>query len=403
MPGGTDPTPPLHGVRIADFSRLLPGAYCTWLLTSLGAEVIKVEQPGRGDYQRDLGLQAGPRGGAVFQHVNGGKRSLGLDLKNPAAAPVLQRLVATSDILVESFRPGVAARLGLDFDKLLSDRPELVCISISGFGANSPLRDTAAHDINYLAYSGAIARPLHHGDGLPETPLVDLIGGGLVPALSAVSLLLRARTIGRGGLSDTAMADALPMLPNEILSAAILGLAEPDREKAPFSGGAANYTTYELRDGHVAVGAVEPQFWTKFCRIMKLDPSASTDAVMRAEIAEKFRNMTRAEVETLFRSSDTCVTAVNNYGDMLVSDHAKARDYLATSTEGENMPPIGSPFHHDGRRQFAMGPAPALGQQSTEILIELGFNDTEISILENSGAISTGVTADGQTGSAADA
>lgn len=366
---------PLAGVKIADFSRLLPGAYCTWLLANLGADVIKIEEPGRGDYQRDLGLQADDRGSAMFQHVNKGKRSLALNLKDPVTRPILERLIATSDVIVESFRPGVAKRLGLDFDRIVEGRPEVVCASISGYGANSPLRNVAAHDINYIAFSGALARPLKNGDGIPELPLVDLVGGGLVPALSILSLLFRARATGQGGVVDAGMADAIPIWPNDVLSAALLGLPEPDRATSPYSGSAANYSAYALKDGHVVVGAVEPQFWAEFCRIMEIGNADDPD--LRKLIKQRFASMTRAQVDELFAGSDTCVSLVNSYEQMLESDHARVREFVRPAREPEAFPTIASPFLHDGERLFAEGPAPILGEQTREVLAELGFSDVE--------------------------
>lgn len=385
---------PLKGTIVLDFSRLLPGAYCTWLLASLGAHVIKIEQPGLGDYQRTLGVQADDRGSAVFQMVNRGKTSLGLDLKNPQSAPVLDRLIAQADILVESFRPGVAKRLGIDFQQRLTERPSLVCLSISGYGSNSPLRSVAAHDINYIAQSGALLRQLDAGGGLPEIPFVDLIGGGLVPALSAIALLLRAKLTGVGGIADSSLADALPLLPNEVLATAMLGLPETAIEDAPFSGAAPFYSLYPLQDGYVAVGAVEERFWSEFCRLMEVDASARAGSAedlraLRQNIAEKFLPMTRAEVGALFEGTDTCVTLVDSYSDMLSSPHARVRQFVKPPAAGERMPALASPFVHDGNRQFSTGPAPLLGEQSPAILAELGFTAAEIASLEADGVVAT--------------
>lgn len=383
---------PLDGVRVVDFSRLLPGAYCSSLLAALGADVIKVEQPGSGDYQRDLGLQFGERGGAVFQLVNQGKRSIALDLKRPDARPVLTRLLEGADVIIESFRPGVAGRLGIDPETLRAKRPSLVCVSISGFGSDTPLAQTAAHDINYLALSGLLNRQLQAGEGIPEVPLADLVGGGLMPALNILALLIRVRTTGIGGRIDAGLADGVPLLPHEMMACAVAGLPEPRREEAEFSGEGPDYTTYRLRDGYVAVGAVEEKFWEEFCRRLDLadaDRTANPPALKR-RIAARFGGMTRSEAEALFQGADACVTVVQTYGEALRSDHARARQFLGEPAAVGSMPRLGSPFFFDGRRAFVGGAAPKLGEQSLEILQELGYSADEAAALAAGGASAGG-------------
>jgi crotonobetainyl-CoA:carnitine CoA-transferase CaiB-like acyl-CoA transferase len=384
---GDGPPRPLEGIRVVDFTRLLPGAFCTWLLATLGAEIVKVEQPGRGDYQRDLGRPAGPRGSALFQLVNQGKRSLALDLKQQSAAPVLASLLASADIVVEGFRPGVAARLGIDFDALTALRPELVCVSISGFGSAGPLKSLAAHDINYLALSGWLHRSVAAGDAIPEIPLADLLGGGLVPTMNAIALLLRAKLSGIGGIVDASLADAVPLLPTDVLAAALAGGPAPARHEMEFSGSGPRYRVYALSDGHVAVGAVEDRFWGEFCRRMGIDPESPADAALAAGIAARFRAMSRDEVERLFAGADACVTVLRTTEEALASPHAQARQFTRPAPSPGAMPLIGSPFFHDGRRQFAEGPAPLLGEHSMEVLAELGLDRARIDALVDAGAV----------------
>lgn len=376
---------PLAGVRVVDFTRLLPGAYCTWLLATLGADVVKVEQPGRGDYQREIGKSAGPRGSALFQLVNQGKRSLALDLKRAEATPVLERLLGSADIVVEGFRPGVAKRLGIDFDRLTTQRPELVCVSISGFGSNSPLRSLAAHDINYVALSGWLHRNVTSGDGIPEIPLADLVGGGIAPAMNAIALLLRARLTGVGGIVDGSLADAVPLLPTDVLALTLAGGPVPAKQQMEFSGTSPRYRVYELADGFIAVGAVEEQFWEEFRRLMDVDAAGKADPALAAEIAARFREMKRGEAERMFAGTDTCVTVVRTLEEALNDQHAKAREFTMPAPSPGTMPRIGSPFFHDGHRQFAEGPAPLIGEHSRPILAELGIEPAGIDALLEQG------------------
>lgn len=381
MPGAGAAARPqriLEGVRVVDFTRLLPGGYCTWLLATLGADVIKVEQPGNGDYQREYGFEAGPRGTAMFQLVNQGKRSITLDLKDPQAKPALDALLASADVVVEGFRPGVARRLGIDFAEMLARRPELVCVSISGFGTSSPLRDRAAHDINYLAFSGVLHRLIESGEGIPEIPLADIIGGGLMPALNVLALLLRSRQTGRGGIADMALVDGVPLLPTDFTSANMVGMTVPPMSELELSGYAPHYRVYALKDGHVAVGALEDQFWARLCERLGLAEYAALPRPQRgAEVGEllsrKFAAMTRDEVEGMFAAEDACVSLVLTPAEMLSSPHAQQRQYTATAPADDAIPRIGSPFFFDGGRQFIDGPAPFPGQDSDAILRELGL------------------------------
>jgi crotonobetainyl-CoA:carnitine CoA-transferase CaiB-like acyl-CoA transferase len=381
MPGtraAMGPRPILDGVRVVDFTRLLPGGYCTWLLATLGADVIKVEQPGRGDYQREYGFEAGPRGSAMFQLVNQGKRSIALDLKDPEARPALDALLASADIVVEGFRPGVASRLGIDFADMLARRPELVCVSISGFGTESPLRDRAAHDINYLAFSGVLHRLVQSGEGIPEIPLADIIGGGLMPALNVLALLLRSRQTGQGGMADMALVDGVPLLPTDFTSANMVGMTVPPKSELELSGHAPHYRVYALKDGHVAVGALEDPFWRRLCERLGLAEHAALPRPQRgAEIggllSRKFAAMTRDEVEAMFGTEDACVSLVLPPAEMLSSPHALARQYTASAPADDALPRLGSPFFFDGARQFIDGPAPFPGQDSEAILRELGL------------------------------
>src|SRR5919198_881839 len=258
---------PLGGVTVLDLTRLLPGGYCTLLLADLGADVVKVEEPGRGDYIRwTPPLVEGES--AAHRALNRGKRSVALNLKDPAGAEVLRRLSERSDVLVESFRPGVLARLGVGHDALRAANPRLVSCAITGYGQDGPYRDRVGHDINYLGFGGALDLMGVEG-GPPVVPAVqvgDMAGGGMAAVIGILAALLQRGRTGRGRFVDTAMMDGVVSWLSIHAGAYLQTGDEPRRGRMPLSGAYACYGVYECADGKwLAVGALEPQFWTALC------------------------------------------------------------------------------------------------------------------------------------------
>ncbi|WP_422098486.1 CaiB/BaiF CoA transferase family protein [Variovorax sp.] len=322
--------PPLEGIRVLDLSTLLPGPLCTLLLADAGAEVIKIERPGRGDEMRSYEPRFGGDS-ANFALLNRGKRSLALDLKQPDDRAAFLELVATADVLVEQFRPGVMQRLGLDPAALARVNPRLVYCSITGYGQHGPLAEVAAHDLNYLAQSGMLG--LSAGaDGTPPLPqaLVADIAGGCYPAVMNILLALRQRDgTGTGCHLDVAMADNLFTL-------MYWGLAEgqatgrwPRAGRGLVTGGTPRYQVYATRDGrHLAVAPLEDKFWRAFLEIVEapeledpaLDPQATRDAVASA-IAQR----TADEWLRRFEGGDVCVALVATLEEAVAHPHFRAR------------------------------------------------------------------------------
>lgn len=376
---------PLHGVRVLDLTRLLPGNYCTWLLGSLGAEVIKVEDPGAGDYMRRLGAQVDGMS-ATHHVVNRGKRSLVLDLKQPAGVSALLDLAANADVLVESFRPGVLDRLGVGWKQLHAVNPALVLASVCGYGADGPLAATVGHDINYMAFSGLLdrMRPDGQDPALPAVAFADAVGGGLVTALGTLALLMRARQTGEGGRLESAVAEAMALLPSLMLCDELAGqpIAPPGRDT--YDGGRAWYRTYRLADGgHVAVGALEERFFASLCGLIGRPDLAAAqhdrdrqDDIAAALTAE-FGALTRAQAEAKYAGSEACVNLVYTAGDMIKSAHARDRGLFAAAP-GIPFPVPTAPFSVDGERLPESGPAPRQGEHSAQVLREAGFGEDRI-------------------------
>lgn len=353
-PETRSPDAPLEGIRVVDFSTLLPGPLATLLLRRAGAEVIKIEPPG-GEAMRTLMGD----GGAAFELLNRGKRSVCVDLKQPAARDAVRALCASADVVVEQFRPGVMERLGLDYPTLARTSDTLIYCAITGYGHDGPLRAAAGHDINYLAESGLFSL-FRDAAGRPVPPpvlLADVVGGAY-PAFSNILLALfdRLRN-GRGAFIDIAMTRGLQALSVSATAAAARSGVAPS---AALDGRAANYRCYECADGQwLAVGALEEKFWRRLCAHLQLpameSPPSSENADAVAEVAGRFAEQPAHVWLERFGDDDVCCNAVRTLPDVV----AEWIDAM-----GPELPlPIAPAFDHpDG------APAPAVGEANSEWL-----------------------------------
>ncbi len=382
---------PLAGVRVVELAGIGPGPYASMMLGDLGAEVIRVERPGSVPAaQQDPTLR--------------NRRSLALDLKNPAAVDVLLRLVERCDVLIEGYRPGVAERLGLGPDVCLRRNPRLVFGRITGWGQTGPLSPRAGHDINYIALSGLLHQVGPRG-GKPVPPLNvvgDYGGGGLLLAFGVVCALLERGRSGRGQVVDAAMVDGAVSFLAATIGLRGMGLWR-DAPGANFLTGAAHYyDTYETRDGKwVAVGAIEPQFHRPMLERLGLDPAefrggegfagAPYDELvdevwptLKARLAEAIRRHTRDELERLFEGVDACVTPVLDLDEAARHPHNVARGaYVEVEGVMQNAP---APRFS---RSAPATPRPPRrpGEDAAELLAELGYDTGEIERLRRSGAL----------------
>src|SRR5260221_1251374 len=260
---------PLSGIRVLDLTRLLPGPMATLHLADMGADVVKIEDTGAGDYAREMGpLHEGAS--VFFRLANRNKRGMRLELKNPKGREVFLRLAKKADVVVEGFRPGVMARLGLGYDALAAVNPRLVYCSITGYGQDGPYADRAGHDINYIGYArvGDPIRP-EEAPVVPKFQIADLLGGALTSVMGILAALIDARASGRGRHVDVAMTDAV--FAHAIFP--VLGFLEhgktPGRGTGMLDAGLPFYNVYPTRDGRwMAVGALERKFWEALCDIL---------------------------------------------------------------------------------------------------------------------------------------
>jgi alpha-methylacyl-CoA racemase len=298
---------PLQGVKVVELAGIGPAPFACMLLAELGAEVLRIDRPGGG-------LSMTP---PELDLVNRGRRSAALDLKQAAAVDVVRRLVAQADVLVEGFRPGVAERLGLGPADCQAINPKLVYARMTGWGQDGPLAQSAGHDIDYLALSGAL-HLIGRAGGPPQVPanlLGDFAGGSLYLVIGVLAALTEAQRSGRGQVVDAAIVDGAAHLTTMLLGALAAGTWRQERGTNLLDTGAPFYDVYETADGkYVAVGAIEPQFYAELIGKLGIDAPDREDPAhwpaLRKLLAETFRQRTQAEWTELFDGSDACVTPV---------------------------------------------------------------------------------------------
>ncbi len=370
---------PLAGVRVVDFSTLLPGPMATLILAEAGAEVIKVERPGTGEDMRAYPPMVTEDGGTNFALLNRGKRSVAVDLKDPDAITAMQRLIADAQVVVEQFRPGVMDRLGLGYAALRDLNPALVYCSITGWGQDGDKAQVAAHDLNYMAETGTLNLGADRA-GAPVLPpvLVADIGGGTMPAVISILLALRdAERSGEGAHLDIAMADNLMAWGYWARGEkAVLG-KDPVPGGELVTGGSPRYQVYRCADGRwLACAPLEQKFWLNFCRVIGLEETLIDDsrdpAATLAAVGEIIAARASGDWLAAFEGVDACVTLVKTQSEAEADPHFIGRGlYAGAMTAGARtlapLPPPIAPIYRDpdGDSTF-----PALGEGNVDILGE---------------------------------
>ncbi|MDX6730147.1 MAG: alpha-methylacyl-CoA racemase [Baekduia sp.] len=380
---------PLADVRVLDLSRLLPGPFCSLMLADFGADVVKVEDPGAGDYARWaeplLGGTEPSTDSAFFLALNRNKRSIQLDLKSDAGRDALLGLVDRADVLLESFRPGVLERLGLGYEALLARRPALVICPITGYGQDGPYRARPGHDLNYLASVGLLDLS-GEADGAPAqsaAQIADLGGGALMAAFGIMVALRHATATGEGQVVDVSMAHGALSWLSPLAAGALAGVAEPARGDLQLGGGVLCYRPYACADGHVSIGALEPKFWVAFCRgvgredlVERQFDAPGTPA--HAEIEAILLGRTRAQWAEFAGAIDCCLEPAATLAEALAGDVVRGRDGMVVEVRQPGVdrplevlgcPLILSATPADVHRR----PAPALGEHTGEVLAEAGL------------------------------
>ncbi|MEZ4408927.1 MAG: CaiB/BaiF CoA-transferase family protein [Polyangiales bacterium] len=387
---------PLEGVRVLDMTRLLPGPFATLCLADLGASVDKLEDPAPGDYLRHFPPMRGDQG-AVFECINRDKRSVVLDLKHPDGPATLLRLARAYDVIVEGFRPGVLDRLGVGHESLLAANPRLIVCAITGFGQDGPLAKRAGHDIGYLARAGVlgVTGPADGAPAVSGAQMADIAGGALWAVSGVLAALLdRART-GEGCVVDVAMCEGALPLATFALGSVFAGEPSPARGVNTLDGGIAPYNTYRTRDGRaVALGALEPKFWTTFAGAVDVDPSLDAlvpgphQVALKAKLVEVFAARTRDEWEDFSRAHDCCLEPVLEPDELRSDPHLRARGVFfdAPARDGATVTHLRTPL--GAGASVAHTPAARAGADTDAVLRDAGFTDDEARALRDKGVVS---------------
>lgn len=395
----------LEGIRILDLSRLAPGPYCTMILADLGAEVIRIEEPGGG---RRMQIEDGVykpdeqeiRRRTLFHPHNRNKKSIALNLKEEAAKKILYRLVEKADALVEGFRPGVVKRLKVDYETLRVMNSGLIYCSISGYGQDGPYRDLVGHDINYVSIAGALGIVGNREDGRPAIPsnlLADYAGGGMQAALGILAAIIARQRTGKGQYIDVAMADGVvSLLAIEAMNYFAFGqIAKPSGTR--LNGAVPYYNVYETSDGRwISVGSNEPWFYENLCRALGKEEFIGyqySTGRKREEIFEAFRQIfktkTRDEWFNQLSQHDICVSPVYSM-DEVFSDpqviHRKMVLELDDPQVGKVRQVGVCPRLSDTPgKVYSLGPFP--GQHTGEILEDLGYSVSDIEKLREQNVV----------------
>ena len=378
------PKLPLEGVRILDLARLGPGPHSSQILADFGADIIKLEPPSRGGNEL-----------VVPDVIRRNTRSIRLNLKKPEGREVLEKLIETVDVVVEGFRPGVAKRLGLDYAVLSGIKSDIICVSLSGFGQDGPYSQIVAHDLNYQGLAG-IPHMTGEVDGPPQIPgnAIADDAGGISAALSIVMALFHKERTGEGQYVDLAMVDTLLNMMWLQLNDSLLSGHSPRRGQTVLTGQWAYYNIYGCKDGKfLSVAAFEPWFWTKLCRLLGVEEFAdrqqpepgSQEAVHQIRrLREIFLTRDRDDWTERLMCEDTCVTPILSLDEVMADrNHRERGAILSGSDLGEGfVDQVGVLFRMSKTPGSIRTPAPAVGQDTREVLAELGYAEAEIEALE---------------------
>jgi crotonobetainyl-CoA:carnitine CoA-transferase CaiB-like acyl-CoA transferase len=377
----------LEGVRVLDLSRMLPGPFASMMLGDLGAEIIKVEEPRVGDPTRwSPPMIAGQS--AAFLQVNRNKKSIALDLKRAEGREIFLKLASKADVVLDQFRPGVVDRLGIGYAAVSKINPRIVYCSLTGFGQDGPHRDRSGHDLNYLALSGVLGLTTDER-GKPVIPGVQVadLAGGMIAAYGILAALYGRERSGRGQFVDVSMYDVMMAMTAIPAAQHFAGADIKVGYKYGLSGAYPFYNVYETGDGRfMTLGALEPKFWENFCLkagredlIERQFDAGERRRQLFEEVSAVFKSRTQAEWVELMRDSDACCEPVLAIDEAFEHAQSRAREMVQQIEH-----PVAGVIKQLGFiPKLSDTPArvsrasPALGEQTDELLAEIGMSETE--------------------------
>jgi alpha-methylacyl-CoA racemase len=390
----------LSDIRVLDLSRLLPGGFCSLLLADFGAQVLKVEDTGMGDYVRwsAPGYEGADDSAksALFLALNRGKRSIRLNLKEEAGRAVLLRLVREHDVLLESFRPGVMDRLGVGYERLREENPGLVYCAVTGYGQDGPYTARSGHDMNYLGLNGLLGLTGDAGGPPVQSAgqIADIGGGALMAAFGILAALRERERSGHGQLVDVSMFDGSLAWLAMVAAKYLCDGETPRRGDLELAGRLICYRPYACRDGWVTLGALEPKFWRAWCRGVGREDLFDKQferpgSAAHAEVERIFLERTRAEWDKFASRHDCCLEPVLDLDEALDSELVQAREMVVGLDQpgAEGVRLLGVPVKLSRTPGAPAGPGPALGEHTREVLASLGYSQEEIAALEESGTV----------------
>ncbi len=393
-------TYPLEGVRILDLSRLLPGPYATQLLGDMGAEVVKIEQPGLGDYMREQEPSVAGGDSHIFSILNRNKQSVSLDLKDERGREAFLALAEESDAILDGFRPGVCERLGIGYDAVRERNESIVYCALTGYGQQGPYEQWAGHDINYIGIGGLLGMT-GDPDGdptVPGLPIADF-AGGMMAALALMFGLYHAAATGEGDYYDVPMTDTIVSWMELYAGESLNPDGEtPERGGTLPAGKFPCYNVYETADGrYITLGAMEFHFWENFCTQVGLEEYVNDDDHMpegerleeiEAAVADVFAGRSRQEWLESFDPSEVPVAPVNDLDEVWEDPQVIERDLLSyIEIDGEEVALVDNPIDTREEREWIRKPHPGLGEQTRKLLAETGLSDSEIEELAAEGVI----------------
>lgn len=390
---------PLEGLKVLDFTTLLPGPYATMILSDLGADVLKVTSGSRPDLAAIVPPFIGKTDlTAASAYLGRGKRSISLNLKDARGLQVVHRLLERYDVLIEQFRPGIMAKLGLGFDDLAPRYPSLIYCSLTGYGQTGPMKDRAGHDINYLSLSGLMGYAGRKYEGPVPMPLqiADVASGSNNAVIAILAAVFSRSRSGKGQYLDISMTDGAFAFNALAAAAYLVSGEEPTREGFILNGGSL-YDFYKTADGHyLSFGGLEPQFFAAFCNaIGRPDWIAGGVAPpdcagVKEEVRKIIKSKTRGEWKEIFDKTDACVEPVLSLSEALDSELVRERQLTTDITlpDGSTVRQPASPFKFSATPPVYGKTGVKAGSHNREVFLELGYSEEEINEFGKTGLFS---------------